>query len=85
MGLIHDRVVSGKAVVDLTHSELEQEIGYKVPTLDEILEHFPRIIWNVEIKITETLELVIEVLEKHQTNCRILVTSLRHDVVVVYA
>ncbi|MEE8617833.1 MAG: glycerophosphodiester phosphodiesterase [Nitrosomonadaceae bacterium] len=85
MVLIHDRVISGKAVVDLTHSELEQEIGYKVPTLDEMLERFPRIMWNVEIKTTEALELVIGVLEKHQTNCRILVTSFRHDVVAVCA
>ncbi len=85
MVLLHDRVVSGKAVVDLTHSELEQEIGYKVPTLDEMLERFPGIMWNVEIKTTEALELVIGVLEKHQTDCRILVTSFRHDVVAVCA
>lgn len=85
MVLLHDRVVSGKAVVDLTHSELEQEIGYKIPTLDEMLERFPGIMWNVEIKTTEALELVIGVLEKHQTDCCILVTSFRHDVVAVCA
>lgn len=83
--LIHDRVVSGKAVVDLTHRELEQAIGYRVPTLDETLERFPGIMWNVEIKTTEALELVIGVLEKHQTDCCILVTSFRHDVVAVCA
>ena len=83
--LIHDRVVSGKAVVDLTHRELEQTTGYRVPTLDETLERFPGIMWNVEIKTTEALELVIGVLEKHQTDCCILVTSFRHDVVAVCA
>ncbi len=83
--LIHDRVVSGKAVADLTHRELEQAIGYRVPTLDETLERFPGIMWNVEIKTTEALELVIGVLEKHQTDCCILVTSFRHDVVAVCA
>jgi len=83
--LIHDRVVSGKAVVDLTHRELEQTIGYRVPTLDETLERFPGIMWNVEIKTTEALELVIGVLEKHQADCCILVTSFRHDVVAVCA
>ena len=83
--LIPDRVISGHAVVDLTHRELEQTIGYRVPTLDETLERFPGIMWNVEIKTTEALELVIGVLEKHQTDCCILVTSFRHDVVAVCA
>lgn len=83
--LVHDRVIFGKAVADLTHSELEHEIGYKVPTLDEILECFPGIMWNVEIKTTEALELVIGVLNKHQADRQILVTSFRHDVVEVCA
>ena len=83
--LIHDRIVSGRAVVDLTHRELEQATGYKVSTLDETLERFPGIIWNVEIKTTKALELVIQVLEKHQSNCSILVTSFRHDVVAICA
>lgn len=83
--LVHDRVIFGKAVANLTHSELEHEIGYKVPTLDETLERFPRIMWNIEIKTAEALELVIGVLEKYQTDRQILVTSFRHDVVEICA
>ena len=83
--IVHDRVVSGKAVAKLTHSELEHEIGHKVPTLDETLECFPRIMWNIEIKTTEALELVIGILEKYQTNRQILVTSFHHDVVEICA
>lgn len=79
--LVHDRVIFGKEVANLTHSELEHEIGYKVPTLDETLERFPKIMWNIEIKTAEALELVIRVLEKYQTDRQILVTSFRHDVV----
>lgn len=83
--LVHDRVIFGKAVASLTHSELEHEIGHKVPTLDETLERFPRIMWNIEIKTAEALELVIGILEKHQTDRQILVTSFRHDVVEICA
>ncbi len=84
--LIHDRVIASKqAVADLTHDEIEQAVGHKVPTLDEALERFPGILWNIEIKTTQALPLVIGVLKKYQVGHRILVTSFRHDVVAVCA
>ena len=84
--LIHDRVIaSGQAVADLTHAEIEQALGHKVPTLDEALECFPGILWNVEIKTTQALPLVIGVLRKYQVGHRILITSFRHDVVAICA
>ncbi|MDO8438577.1 MAG: glycerophosphodiester phosphodiesterase [Nitrosomonadaceae bacterium] len=84
--LIHNRVIaSGQAVADLTHDEIEQVLGHKVPTLDEALECYPGILWNVEIKTAQTLPLVIRVLKKYQVGHRILVTSFRHDVVAVCA
>ncbi len=84
--LIHDRVIASKqAVADLTHDEIEQAVGHKVPTLDEALERFPGILWNIEIKTTQALPRVIGVLKKYQVGHRILVTSFRHDVVTVCA
>ena len=83
--LIHDRIISGREVCALTRKEIEHETGYQVSTLDEALECFPGIIWNVEIKTREGLELIIQVLEKYQSNRTILVTSFRHDVIAICA
>lgn len=84
--LVHDRVMAtGQAVVDLTHSEIESELGYKVPTLDEALTHFPDILWNIEIKTLGGLSTMLGVLEKHQACHRIIVTSFRHDLVAICA
>lgn len=83
--LIHDRIISGKEVRLLTRKEIENETGYQVATLDEALKHFPGIIWNIEIKTREGLELIIRVLEKYQSDRTILVTSFRHDVIAICA
>lgn len=83
--LIHDRIISGKEVRLLTRKEIENETGYQVTTLDEALKRFPGIIWNIEIKIREGLELIIRVLEKYQSDRTILVTSFRHDVIAICA
>jgi glycerophosphoryl diester phosphodiesterase len=83
--LIHDRIISGREVCALTRKEIEHETGYRVSTLDEALECFSGIIWNVEIKTRERLELIIQVLEKYQSNRTILVTSFRHDVIAICA
>lgn len=84
--LIHDRVIaSGQAVADLTRRDIEQAIGHEVPTLDEALEQFSGILWNIEIKTTSALSSVIRVLEKHQARHRIVVTSFRHDLVAICA
>jgi glycerophosphoryl diester phosphodiesterase len=84
--LIHDRVIaSGLAVADLTRDEIQQAVGHAVPTLDEALAHFSGILWNIEIKTAKALSSVIRVLEKHQANHRIVVTSFRHDLVAICA
>ncbi len=84
--LIHDRIIaSEQAVADLTRSEIEKMMGHAVPTLDEALEQFPDILWNVEIKTIEGLPTVMNVLEKRQAGHRILVTSFLHDLVATCA
>ena len=80
--LIHNRVTSsGQAVADSSRSEIEQAEGHAVPTLEQVLERFPAMLWNIEIKTTQALPSVIEILAQYQANRRILVTSFRHDVV----
>lgn len=84
--LIHDRVIaSGQPVADLTRREIEQTVGHQVPTLDEALEQFSGVLWNVEIKTTNALSSVIRVLERHQAGHRIVVTSFCHDLVATCA
>jgi glycerophosphoryl diester phosphodiesterase len=84
--LMHDRIIGhGQAVADHTLSEIEQIVGHEVPTLEEALEYFPDILWNVEIKTIEALPIVMSVLEKHQAGRRILVTSFLHDLVAACA
>jgi len=80
--IMHDRVTpAGRAVSSLTHRELEQEVGYEVPVLEEILEAFPSLLWNIEIKHPESWPAASAVLAKYQASRRILVSSFRHDVV----
>jgi glycerophosphoryl diester phosphodiesterase len=84
--LVHDRVMAtGQAVSDLAHREIEGVLGYKIPTLDEALAHFPDILWNIEIKTLDRLSTVFGVLEKYQTRHRIIVSSFRHDLISICA
>jgi glycerophosphoryl diester phosphodiesterase len=84
--LVHDRVMAtGQAVSDLAHREIEGVLGYKIPTLDEALAHFPDILWNIEIKTLDRLSTVFGVLEKYQTRHRIIVSSFRHDLIAICA
>ncbi len=80
--IMHDRIVGGRAVSELTHGELERAAGHPVPVLEEILEAFPDVLWNIEIKTPETWPQAVSVLRRYQNTRRLLVTSFRHDVVV---
>ena len=52
--IIHDRVTARKrAVADLTRREIEADAGHAVPVLAEILDAFPDVLWNIEIKNPE--------------------------------
>jgi glycerophosphoryl diester phosphodiesterase len=84
--IIHDRVTPRKrAVAGLTRREIEQDVGHPVPVLPEILEAFPDIRWNVEIKNPEAWPVASRVLAQFQQTRRLLVTSFRHDVVQLCA
>ncbi len=81
--LIHDRVLGGRhQVVELTRSEIEQALAHPVPTLDEALERFHDILWNIEIKTPDALSATLEILRRYQHSRRLFVTSFRHELVV---
>ena len=81
--IIHDRVTPKKRpVAELTRREIESDAGHAVPVLAAILDAFPDILWNIEIKNPEALPAAMPVLKQFQRQRRLLVTSFRHDVVV---
>ena len=80
--IIHDRVTARKrAVADLTRAEIASEVGHPVAVLPEILDAFPGVLWNIEIKNAEAWPVASRVLAQFKHNRRLLVTSFRHDVV----
>jgi glycerophosphoryl diester phosphodiesterase len=80
--IIHDRVTPRKrAVADLTRREIEADAGHPVPVLAEILDAFPDVLWNIEIKNPEAWPAASSVLAQFQRTRRIVVSSFRHDVV----
>ena len=81
--IIHDRTTPRlRAIVELTRREIESDVGHPVPLLDEALDAFPDLLWNVEIKNPEALPAAMRVLKQFQRRRRLLVTSFRHDVVM---
>jgi glycerophosphoryl diester phosphodiesterase len=79
--VIHDRVTARKhAVADLTRAEIETDVGHPVAVLAEILDAFPAVLWNIEIKNAEAWPVASRVLAQFQRTRRLLVTSFRHDV-----
>ncbi|MBV1776387.1 glycerophosphodiester phosphodiesterase [Burkholderiaceae bacterium DAT-1] len=81
--LIHDRVLKmGVAVSDLTHAELSHACGFTIPTLEDALDAFPGILWNIEIKTVEAAALAWPILRRYASSRRLLLTSFRHDVVI---
>jgi glycerophosphoryl diester phosphodiesterase len=81
--IMHDRVTPKKrAVAELTRREIESDVGHAVPVLAEILDAFPDILWNIEIKCPEALPAAMPVLRRFQRQRRLLITSFRHDVVM---
>lgn len=80
--IIHDRLTpQQRPVAELTRREIEHDVGHAVPVLDEILDAFPDVIWNIEIKNPEAAQVAVGTLTYFQPKRRLLVSSFRHDVV----
>ncbi|MGH8750420.1 MAG: glycerophosphodiester phosphodiesterase [Burkholderiales bacterium] len=81
--LLHDRVLNKeRPMTELKRSEAEAILGHAVPTLDEALETFPAILWNIEIKTPQALPAALKILKHFQKTRRLVVSSFRHDVVL---
>ena len=81
--LIHDRVLhKDKPVAELARREAEALLGHDVPTLDEALDAFGDILWNIEIKTPDALPAALKILRRYQKTRRLLLSSFRHDVVL---
>ena len=84
--LMHDRVTPRqRAVAGLTRREIEHDVGHPVPLLAEVLDEFPGVLWNIEIKNVEALPVTLGVLAPYIGKRRLFVTSFRHDVVSAVA
>lgn len=80
--IIHDRLTPAKrAVAELTCGEIESDLGHPVPLLSEVLDAFPDVVWNIEVKTGEAWPAASSVLARFQGKRRLVVTSFRHDVV----
>ena len=89
--LFHDRHArDGRAVRELSRAELSAAMGFQVPTLDEALDGFPGIVWNLEIKVPESLDAAIAAVRQRTapektTPGRFVITSFWHNVIVAGA
>ena len=80
--LFHDRVVRGVHPIEsLTRRGLQDLLEYEIPSLQEILESWPDLFWNLEVKCPAAVAATIDCVRRHPRPERILVTSFRHDIV----
>ncbi|MBX9789662.1 MAG: glycerophosphodiester phosphodiesterase [Pirellulales bacterium] len=85
--LFHDRHArDGRAVRELTRTELCAAMGFDVPTLDDALDGFPGILWNLEIKVPEALDAALAAVRQRAPSGdlagRFMLSSFWHNVVV---
>lgn len=81
--IMHDRVTpAGRAISSITHREIEGDVGHAVPLLGDILEAFPVLLWNIEIKHSEAWPVALPVLRHYRQTRRLFVSSFRHDIVM---
>jgi glycerophosphoryl diester phosphodiesterase len=84
--IIHDRVTPhGRAVSELGHAEIEADVGHHVPLLHEVLDAFPGVLWNIEIKEPGVWPVAAPILKSFRDSRRMLVSSFRHEVVCLCA
>lgn len=69
---------NGLPIGSVTRRELDETLGYSLPTLDEALLHWPGIFWNAEIKAPSRLSQIVEVLRPYQASHRLVVSSFDH-------
>lgn len=76
--LFHDRTLDGTSVSHLTHAELERRVGHAVPTLEEAICRWNKVLWNIELKAPEAIGRLIEIVRKYESRQEFIVTSFWH-------
>ncbi|MBC7780275.1 MAG: glycerophosphodiester phosphodiesterase [Proteobacteria bacterium] len=79
--LFHDEKVKGRPIADLARQDIAHLAGYPIPSLNDALLRFPKMIWNIEIKAPAAIGAVLQALNAFASTHRIIVTSFRHDLV----
>lgn len=80
--LYHDRTLPDNAEISsLTYEQICSKAGFEVPTLEAALERWPDIIWNIEIKSLDAVDIVRTIIKKEKTNHLKIVTSFWHNLI----
>lgn len=80
--LLHDHLFpDGRPVNESTRREMEECVGYSIPTLGEALDAWENIYWNIEIKTRAALDPAISILKQYCPTRDLLVTSFQHDLI----
>lgn len=83
--LFHDRLApGGREVAALSAADLSAAAGYPVPTLEQALEAFPGVFWNVEIKVPAAVPATLARIERFHRTHRLLVSSFWHPAVLPF-
>jgi glycerophosphoryl diester phosphodiesterase len=81
--LHHDPKVKGREVAMTDHAPLERRIGYKLPSLEDVLQLFGATAWlDIELKVVGGEETVVAALRAHPPRRGFVVSSFFPDVLL---
>ena len=81
--LHHDPKVKGAEVASTDHAPLERRIGYKLPSLDDVLAHYGATAWlDIELKVAGDEEAIAAALRSHRPQRGFVVSSFHPDVLL---
>ncbi len=84
--LFHDRLApDGRKVSSLSLAELNENVGYPVPSLESAMllscKREKEILWDLEIKCPAALYPALEVVNRHKSARKIMITSFWHPLI----
>jgi glycerophosphoryl diester phosphodiesterase len=80
--LFHDRLApDSRLVSEVSRDELRRMVGHDVPLAETALQHWPQILWNLEIKTPTALNASLDLIARFKQTHRLLVSSFWHPVV----
>lgn len=79
--LFHADQVRGRPVADLSRPDIARICGHPVPTLNEALLRFEKLIWHIDIKAPAAVGAVLQAMTAFAATRRMIVTSAQHELV----